>query len=236
MRIELLLILPLLMAAGQDHTCQGGHNCNNGESGVQEQVQDQTQAQTQAAEQSQSAEGGNANLTSADSFTVRTDYKRNAPSVHAPSIHPTAPCIVTGGFGLSFPGGGGSLGGGKLDKGCEERETARMLAEMGAIDLSLAILCKSNAVERTVGEEECSAWVRPLELWYVHAPADATVLEESIAQHEELRQQQSTQIAELVEVIKRNERDRRQEILDKEERDRLWYEQLDELEQKYEVD
>ena len=231
MRFSLLLLLPLLMAAGQDHTCQGGHNCNAVS-------QDQGQTQTQQQETQQTAEGGQAVLNSADTITsnVNTDYKRNAPTLYVPSIHPTAPCIVTGGFGLSFPGGGGSLGGGKLDKGCEEREVARMFAEIGAIDLTLGILCDSDAVDRTIGKEECDAWVLPPEMWYAHMPDEETELQEEMVQQQQIQQQQSDQIAGLLRRIKRQEAKERQDMLDREESDRLWYEQLDELEQKYEVD
>jgi len=47
------------------------------------------------------------------------------------------------------------LGGGKKDKGCEEREVARLMAEMGATDVAYAILCASEAVERTIGKDAC---------------------------------------------------------------------------------
>jgi len=236
MRFSLLLILPLLMAASQDHTCQGGHNCNTGGDNAVSQGQGQTQTQQQ--ETQQTAEGGQAVLNSADTITsnVNTDYKRNAPALYVPSIHPTAPCIVTGGFGLSFPGGGGSLGGGKLDKGCEEREVARMFAEIGAVDLTLGILCNSEAVDRTIGKEDCDAWVLPPEMWYAHMPDEETELQEEMVQQQQIQQQQSDQIAGLLRRIKRQEAKERQDMLDREEADRLWYEQLDELEQKYEVD
>jgi len=213
---------------------------------AQEQRQTQTQGQVQETRQTQEAqailensgnavaEGGSAVLNSNGDVNVNTNYKRNAPPVYVPSIHPTAPCIVTGGFGLSFPGGGGSLGGGKLDKGCEEREVARMLAGMGAIDLALDILCSGDPVERTIGQEKCDAWVLPPEMWYAHMPDEETELQEEIHHQQQVQQQQSTQIAELMRVIKRGEAQRRQEQLDKEESDRLWYEALDELEQKYE--
>ncbi len=236
--VSILFLLPLLMgAAQQDHTCQGGHNCNQGETNAVSQTQAQDQAQEQGQHQeTQQTQEAQSVLNSSDAFTVNTDYKRNAPTLYVPSIHPTAPCIVTGGFGLSFPGGGGSLGGGKLDKGCEEREVARMFAEIGAIDLTLGILCNSEAVDRTIGKEDCDAWVLPPEMWYAHMPDEETELQEEMVQQQQIQQQQSDQIAGLLRRIKRQEAKERQDMLDREEADRLWYEQLDELEQKYEVD
>ena len=209
-----VLSAPLVWASNQDHTCQGGHNCNNGGGdGGQNQSQDQAQTQTQANEQT--AQGGSAVLTQGDldvivnetnTSNVNTDYKRNAPTVHVPSISPTAPCIVTGGFGLSFPGGGGSLGGGKLDKGCEERETARMLAEMGAGDLALGILCSSNAVERTIGRDECDSWQPQLTVLLAHAPEAEEERQEEFVAQQQVQQQQQSQIDELQRRLEKAER------------------------------
>ena len=122
----------------------------------QEQAQDTQQSQTQSATGGEGGAGGggDATLTEGD-VLVLTKQRKSTPTVYAPSINPTSPCIVTGGLGVSFPGGGGSIGGGKLDKGCEARETARLFAEMGAPDIGFAILCKSKAVGRTIGEEAC---------------------------------------------------------------------------------
>lgn len=87
----------------------------------------------------------------------KTDNKqrRQAPSVFSPSINPTAPCIVTGSAGVSAPGFGLGLGGGKQDKECTLRETARMFAEMGQVSFALQMLCASQAVERAGLEGVC---------------------------------------------------------------------------------
>lgn len=128
---------------------------------VQRQSQGQTQGQIQGQEASASigniVQSGDEVIVDDDSVVnVSTKNERNAPAVYSPSLNPTVPCALTGGFGLSFPGVGGNIGGGKIDKGCEERETARLFAELGYTELALGILCKSKAVERTVTESICN--------------------------------------------------------------------------------
>ncbi len=160
MRFKILLVLLLAASTAQATNYNKNYNANTNVSksyAAQDQEQDQNQEQTQkaTAEQSQTAGGGDSTLTDQSTNTVNTDYKRNAPSINAPAISPTVPCYKTGGLSLGFPGGGGSIGGGKIDKGCEEREVARLMAEMGAVTLALAMLCESEAVERTIGVAQC---------------------------------------------------------------------------------
>ncbi len=236
MRISALLLIPLLMASG-DYRDQEDDDAQN-------QSQDQAQTQTQANEQT--AQGGEAVLTQGDldvivnetnTSNVNTDYKRNAPTVHVPSISPTAPCIVTGGFGLSFPGGGGSLGGGKLDKGCEERETARMLAEMGAGDLVLGILCSSDAVDRTIGQEHCASWAPPPALVLAHAPQEESERQEEFVAQQQVQQQQQVQIDELQRRLEKAEHRPAATAAPVKKDDsayREWLKKLDALGKKYE--
>ena len=55
---------------------------------------------------------------------------RIAPSVGAPGVMHTAPCIIGHSMGVSIIGGGISGGGGRLEENCNTREEAQFLFEV----------------------------------------------------------------------------------------------------------
>lgn len=154
MRSSTLILLIALLAAPQAFASTYYRNDNKQAQG-QAQGQHQGQDQSQSTEQSQTAGGGESTLTDQSSSVISYEDKRDARSPDAPAINATVPCYKTGGFSLGFPGGGGAIGAGKIDKACEEREVARLMAEMGAVDVAMAILCVSEATERTIGAANC---------------------------------------------------------------------------------
>jgi hypothetical protein len=81
---------------------------------------------------------------------------RQAPSAYAPDSLPSAPCRVSGSAGASSPFGGVSLGGSKLDKECDRRETARAFALLGNKLAAAKILCNTKAAkEAQLTWDEC---------------------------------------------------------------------------------
>jgi hypothetical protein len=66
---------------------------------------------------------------------------KNVPDVTVMIASPTAYCRNTFGFGVSVAGFGGGVGSSELDPGCDTREDARLLFNMGLKDESIARLC-----------------------------------------------------------------------------------------------
>lgn len=73
---------------------------------------------------------------------------RQTPPAYAPDAYPTAPCIKGFSGGASSPLVAGSIGGGKIDQGCDSRETARVFALMGNQEAAAKILCSTDAAKR----------------------------------------------------------------------------------------
>jgi hypothetical protein len=87
--------------------------------------------------------------------TVTNKTEPNSPSMPAPAIHPTAPCMTGGGMGLSVPGGGASYGSGKVNEDCQRMEAARIFVGAGAIAFGFALLCTTKSVIDSGLASEC---------------------------------------------------------------------------------
>lgn len=74
-----------------------------------------------------------------------TSYQdqKQAPSVFAPSIAPTAPCMGGTSAGGSGTGFGLNFGTSWTDDECNTRETARIFHSMGLMSDALAVICSS---------------------------------------------------------------------------------------------
>lgn len=166
--VFVLMCVDAAYATGnQDHTCQGGHNCNDngGElTQVQDQNQQQDQTQTQRQEQNQGqdqTQNANATATNAGnsqnvSFSSNTPDDitiRNTASARPPNFNATAPCYYGWSAGLGVAGA--NIGGGKnkLDPECNLRETARTLAGLGEIELAIRVVCASQAAQDALGDD-----------------------------------------------------------------------------------
>jgi hypothetical protein len=88
---------------------------------------------------------------------------RQTPMAYAPDSFPTAPCFKSFSAGASSPFFGAALGGGKIDKGCDSRETARSFALMHNFTAAAKILCSTNAAKRAkLTTEDCLALAVPV--------------------------------------------------------------------------
>jgi hypothetical protein len=75
-----------------------------------------------------------------------TDIRiRNTPNAMAYAAPPSATCVVTTGGSVSLPGFGGGISTGVIDKGCNARENARFLANVGATLAAVRVLCRADA-------------------------------------------------------------------------------------------
>jgi len=111
--------------------------------------------QTNSHNVSDSATGGNATGgTSSASSTAganvqggnisdNTNIPRQTASAYAPPAFHTSPCVKAWGAGAQAPVAGLSIGGGKIDKGCDIRETAEEFRNAGA----LTAFCKTLVTE-----------------------------------------------------------------------------------------
>lgn len=76
--------------------------------------------------------------------TLSDDFSQtitSVPDVYAPSIGGTQPCIVPYSAAGAIVGFGAALGGGIVDEGCEHRNYAAMLFNIGHSDVAAAYLC-----------------------------------------------------------------------------------------------
>ena len=67
----------------------------------------------------------------------------NVPDVATPGLGPagTSPCLIATSAGVGVTGLGIALGTGHVDEGCEERNTAALLGNLGYKDAARAYLC-----------------------------------------------------------------------------------------------
>jgi hypothetical protein len=74
----------------------------------------------------------------------------------------TSPCIKGFSAGLSLPGGAGTGGFSKTDKGCDTRQTAVVFHALGNDTAAAKLLCSTDASKRAkLTIDECLAIVRP---------------------------------------------------------------------------
>lgn len=87
----------------------------------------------------------------------------------------TSPCIKGFSAGLSLPGGAGTGGFSKTDKGCDSRQTAVIFHALGNDTAAAKLLCSTDASKRAkLTIDECLAIVRPpVPQIVVPAPAPA---------------------------------------------------------------
>ena len=108
-------------------------------------------ASLSAAQVSTIAEGGASYSGSAVSFTFNqaggggnaggTTAIKTVPDVYAPALAGGNPCVVSVSAGAGWLGAGFSFGMGLQDEGCEVRQQAALLHNMGQADVALVHMC-----------------------------------------------------------------------------------------------
>jgi len=130
---------------------------DGGQGGSANQHQGQSQSQSTNSSASVSGVGNNSN-----NYSNVTNIPQQVESAIAPTILPTVPCFKgysgaaqTTAFGFSF-------GAGKIDSGCDARETARSFAGIGNRTAAAKILCNQPASRKAgLTSDECLAIVTP---------------------------------------------------------------------------
>jgi hypothetical protein len=77
-----------------------------------------------------------------------TGIPHQAPELVVAPSNSTAPCVISGGVGASFPGGAVSAGFGIKDPGCEMRARVELLNTMGYKEAGLTLLCDDDVKVR----------------------------------------------------------------------------------------
>lgn len=98
-------------------------------------------AEVNVGDTNSSASANNSGNSLENSTSLNFEDVRQAPNVFAPPIYPTVSCFKGASGGFSVPGGGLSLGGGRIDPNCESREEIRLAHEMGLQDHALFRWC-----------------------------------------------------------------------------------------------
>ena len=135
---------------------------NSTSSSNQNQTQKQRQTQTQTAtggnaNSSSNATGGNAigNGDNANNTTVN-EAKIPVASAYAPTAFPSAPCVKSYGGGAQTMAFGASFGAGKIDPGCDERETARAFALLGSKLAACKVMIQGKEAKKAgITLEDC---------------------------------------------------------------------------------
>jgi hypothetical protein len=98
---------------------------------------------------------------------------RQTPGAYAPdAAFTTSPCIKGFSGGLSFPGGAGTAGFSKIDKGCDSRQTAVVFHAIGNDSAAAKLLCSTDAAKRAhLTLEECATIVKPQPVIQPSAPS-----------------------------------------------------------------
>lgn len=105
--------------------------------------------------------GGSASAKTGDN-TIQIDGDRTvvedrlqAPALGVANVYATTSCFKGGSLTVSGPGFGVGGGAGKVDAGCEIRETARSFASIGEDAMAYRLLCASPIVQQYIGTEIC---------------------------------------------------------------------------------
>jgi len=175
---------------GQNHTCQGGFNCNDqtpistsatasASSEVVVQNQIQHSATTQTGDIATSATGGNArsgdstavagSVTAGDQSTsVQIRSERQVPDgylLYSPNYIDCGRVI-----GFQFGNSNGIASGGipiRRDRSCDHWKAVEEAQQNGHILLSYAFMCQiPNVGKRTLGKERCERVVGLAETWW----------------------------------------------------------------------
>lgn len=80
-----------------------------------------------------------------------------ARAAYAPDVinTPTAPCRIAVGASVGWLGGALGFGSSVLDEGCQRRENARLLNNLGEKKAALLVLCNDPEVAVALGDGTC---------------------------------------------------------------------------------
>jgi len=115
----------------------------------------QQQGQQQGQQQSASAANNGNGSNNTTSNTQVDASKIPVASALTPALLPSAPCIKSFGGGVQTMAVGGSFGAGKIDEGCDIRETARAFSGISKIAQCKLLINEKQAKKAGVTLEDC---------------------------------------------------------------------------------
>lgn len=93
-------------------------------------------------------------FNSPDKVEYSGSYKvRTAPDAPTVLASPTAPCRVAIGASGSFLGGSLGMSGSVMDEGCDAREDARLLHNLGQTSAAIGRLCMKPEMAKALGNQ-----------------------------------------------------------------------------------
>jgi hypothetical protein len=107
--------------------------------------------QSQTSEATANNAGNSQTITFSNPAAPSEVTITNTPDAYAPISAPTSPCRVAYSGGGSGPGFGISIGASALDEGCDTREDARLLHNMGLQNEAIARLCAKPELNAALG-------------------------------------------------------------------------------------
>lgn len=143
------------VVAGKHFSCEkdGGNEIKN----VNKNKNDNNNTNTSKSNSSASATGGDAS-NSNNTTNISEASKIPVSTAYAPTTLPTVPCFKGYGGGAQTSGFGFSLGGGKVDEGCNAREDARSYMLMGSRTAACKIMITQKASKKAhITMEDCMA-------------------------------------------------------------------------------
>jgi hypothetical protein len=132
---------------------EGGRASSRAQGGDASQSQGQFSTQNNTQGQANTQALGVTSTTSVVNATINPSdiTVRNTGDAMGFAAPPSAVCALTGGAGVAVPGFGGSVSGSSIDTGCEAREFARVLVNLGQPEAGIRVLCEANeSVARNV--------------------------------------------------------------------------------------
>lgn len=130
---------------------ESGHSGGNG--GVRNTAISGSASNSNAGAISGSANEQVVNFNSPGTVAYSGEYKLRSTGVAPDMIaSPTAPCRIGVGISGGWVGGALGIGSSVLDEGCELRENARLLNNLGKQAAAVALLCNDEKVSKVLPE------------------------------------------------------------------------------------
>lgn len=148
----------LSSTSNSNATATGGNATATGGNASQKQGQNQSQSNSSTNNNASEAtnNGNNSSYNNVENFRVA------AASAIAPANLSTAPCLASfGGAAQAIPGGV-SFGGSRVDKGCDDRQTALLLIALHNPMAAAKVICSTKSAKRAkLTMDECMAFAVP---------------------------------------------------------------------------
>jgi hypothetical protein len=157
-KLTLAIILLAAIAAGQNRQNQRTVvNSNNNNSNSHN-----ITASGGAGGNADSTSSGGTSSSGGNSQSTSTDYERQTFSAIAPPAFHSSPCVKGWGGAAQAPVAGLSIGAGKIDKGCDIRETASEFKDAGSlVSFCKMMVTEPNAKKAGVTFQDCMTIVPP---------------------------------------------------------------------------